>query len=345
VDQVCGKDSDAWLLQEIGLCWPKVDETGRWAESGVRSNSNLQYNSTELDKSKAIQAGGVAVITTNDLMPRSVSRGGDPTGLGRWAWTRIEGSDNTHTRLVSVYRPCEPSSPGPGTVYEQHRRFYGDQDIDPREAVLDDLREDILAWQEEGDIIILGMDANCDTRSRKLKEYFEELNMKNSILDRHKHLSPPATHARNQQRVPIDGIWIIKGIEPIACGFLALGSGCPSNHVALWIDFRTTDLLGSKMAPLVFNVNKLKADDPRLVTTYNQRSKKALAKHNIKQRLTVLRNISKSQWSKANEAEYNAVQRINTERCGKLSWISYTKSALEVNPGRPSYSGSTTRSS
>jgi hypothetical protein len=73
VDQVCGKDSDAWLLQELGLCWPKVDKTGQWAErtrkSGVRSNANLQFYSTELDKSEAIQAGGVAVITTNDLTP------------------------------------------------------------------------------------------------------------------------------------------------------------------------------------------------------------------------------------------------------------------------------------
>jgi hypothetical protein len=109
--------------------------------------------------------------------------------------------------------------------------------------------------------------------------------MKNAILDMHKHISPPATHARNKQREPIDGIWISQGIEPIASGFLALGSGCPSDHVALWIDIRKEDILGCKKVLLVFNVNKLKADHPRLVKKYYQRSKKALAKYQIKQQL------------------------------------------------------------
>jgi hypothetical protein len=62
------------------------------------------FSTTQPNWTGAIQAGGVAVITTNDLIPiRSESRGGDPTGLGQWAWTRIEGSDDIHTRLVSVY--------------------------------------------------------------------------------------------------------------------------------------------------------------------------------------------------------------------------------------------------
>ena len=59
--------------------------------------------------------------------------------------------------MVSVYRPCEPSGrPGPGTVFEQHRRFFGENNRDPRQALLDDLRDAILTWQEAGDIIVLG---------------------------------------------------------------------------------------------------------------------------------------------------------------------------------------------
>ena len=103
--------------------------------------------------------------------------------------------------MVSVYQPCKPSGqPGPGTVFEQHRRFFGEDDRDPRQALLDDLSDAITSWQEAGDIIILGMDANEDTRSRNLRQYFTELNMKNAILDMHKDLIPPATHARNKKR-------------------------------------------------------------------------------------------------------------------------------------------------
>ena len=129
VNQVGSHDADAWLFQETGLNWKKIDEASQWTErtrtTGLRLNSNFQFNSTEMDRSEALQAGGVAVITTcSTLTPRCSSSGGDPSGLGRWAWTRIEGSDNRHTHMISVYRPCEPTGPGPGTVYEQHRRFY-----------------------------------------------------------------------------------------------------------------------------------------------------------------------------------------------------------------------------
>jgi hypothetical protein len=128
----------------------------------ARLNSNFQYNTAELERTEILQAGGVAVITTKSLTPRCASRGGDPTGLGRWAWTCIEGTDGFHTRLVSVYRPCKPSTKGAGTVYEQHRRFFGIEDRDRRQAVLDNLKAEIIAWQDLGDVIVLGMDANKD---------------------------------------------------------------------------------------------------------------------------------------------------------------------------------------
>ena len=63
VYQVCnGLEADAWMLQELGLCWPKVHESSQWAErvrsQNVRLNSNLQYNKTEMDRSESKQAMG-----------------------------------------------------------------------------------------------------------------------------------------------------------------------------------------------------------------------------------------------------------------------------------------------
>jgi hypothetical protein len=116
--------------------------------------------------------------------------------------------------------------------------------------------------------------------------------MENAILVKHKDHSPPTTHARNTNRIPIDGIWVSKGINPIAAGFLALDDACPSDHVALWVDFRKSDLLGSHTAPLQLNINKLKTGDPRLVSKYNQQWNKELGKHRIKQRLVTLATIS-----------------------------------------------------
>jgi hypothetical protein len=198
-------------------------------------------------------------------------------------------------------------------VYEQHRRFFGEEDRDPREALLDDLKDAIKEWQAAGDIIVLGMDANEDTRSRELRTYFDELGMKNAILERHKHLSPPATHNRNQCREPIDGIWISKCLDVIAAGFLAVGDGCPSDHVALWIDLRKQDVLGSKAETIAPKIHKLTTDDPRLVDKYNRLAKKELQKVFTKERLTTLSLIKPELWTDENVTEYNALHQNSTK--------------------------------
>ena len=80
------------------------------------------------------------------------------------------------------------------------------------------------------------MEANEDTCSRTLTKFFTERQMKNAILEKHKHLSPPATQNRNKKCEPIDAIWVSMSVKPNAAGFLALDDACPSDHMALWID-------------------------------------------------------------------------------------------------------------
>jgi hypothetical protein len=60
--------------------------------------------------------------------------------------------------------PCHPS----GFQRTTHRRFFGEEDRDPPEAILKDLEEVILMWNEEGDVIMHRIDANQDTRYKKL---------------------------------------------------------------------------------------------------------------------------------------------------------------------------------
>jgi hypothetical protein len=57
------------------------------------------------------------------------------------------------------------------------------------------------------------------------------------------------------QREPIDGIWVSKGIDPVAAGFLPVGDGCPAiHHVALYVDFKISDLLGANPESLVVRI-------------------------------------------------------------------------------------------
>ena len=54
MNQICrGLEADAWMIQEVGLCWDKVQDSRQWTErtqgQNDRLNLNLQYNQTELD--------------------------------------------------------------------------------------------------------------------------------------------------------------------------------------------------------------------------------------------------------------------------------------------------------
>jgi hypothetical protein len=54
---LCQGKADAWMLQETGICWAKVNETHQWAErvktKGSRLPLNFGYNKTNLNAWKS----------------------------------------------------------------------------------------------------------------------------------------------------------------------------------------------------------------------------------------------------------------------------------------------------
>jgi hypothetical protein len=121
--------------QEIGLCLRKLPDKDQWCERVfgrlASSSASFAYNTTELANTSVHQPGGVGVISTDDVTHRVIQRGRDPTELGRWSWTLLEGKQHHRTRIITAYRPC--ASSGPGTVNQQHQQYYHrkHRDVDP----------------------------------------------------------------------------------------------------------------------------------------------------------------------------------------------------------------------
>jgi hypothetical protein len=115
-DYVVQKDYDCFMMAEIGLNWTKISANDRWFEriSGKFRTSSV----TELHQSKVLQPGGVGLMSTDDVTHRITATGKDPTGLGRWCWTRFQGKKGVKVRTISVYRPCE--APGATITYQHH---------------------------------------------------------------------------------------------------------------------------------------------------------------------------------------------------------------------------------
>ena len=104
---------------------------------------------------------------------RTEGGGGDPTKLGRWTWTRIGGKDGITTVFVSAYRPCHNPN-GLHTVWRQQAKYFKEnEDIrnpDVHTLFIRDFCKFLGDLRDEGNNVVLGMDANDDVRNRESKK-------------------------------------------------------------------------------------------------------------------------------------------------------------------------------
>ncbi len=88
----------------------------------------------------------------------------DVSGLGRWSVMTLQG-DRVRTKVVCGYNPCSSGKLNSGTTYQQQRRYFITWEKDltcPRKCFHDDLMRQLNKWRQEGDCLIVCMDANED---------------------------------------------------------------------------------------------------------------------------------------------------------------------------------------
>ena len=175
------------LMAETNRYWPSVPRDHQWRErlrkdfpTGHFSSTSFNTKQTRVSTSTH-QMGGCVTSLLGSVAHGARTSGVDSSGLGRYAWCRIEGKSRTSSGVVtseeqdtrsrtqdlivvSAYRPCGPGQ-GVETVWAQHKDYLitvGRQDEDPRQAFVDDLIGAIEEWTSWGCEIILGIDANDD---------------------------------------------------------------------------------------------------------------------------------------------------------------------------------------
>jgi hypothetical protein len=214
---------------------------------------------------------------------RIVGKGRDPSGLGRWVWTRYRGRDQITIRIFMAYRPNPPTE-GPCTVYAQHRHFLNTRQDDrcPRQAFLEDLCKDIHQAQQEGDNILVMLDGNEDSRSGDLHNAFFNIQLHEAILNRH-GTDTPATYNRNQNRKPIDGIWSNISLTITAGGFCAFDQVLPgTNHRTVWVEMHYKEAFGHIMPAIIkHQARRLQCKDPRCVDNFIRRYKQHIIENKL----------------------------------------------------------------
>ena len=111
-------------------------------------------------------------LTMNATAKAHMSYGKDPTGLGRWIRTRLEGRYKIFFTCISVYCSCTNKT-GLSPTWSQQVRYFRDQGIaEPhlRDQFDKDLIKFITKTLQTGDNVVLSIDMNEDTCTGKLAQ-------------------------------------------------------------------------------------------------------------------------------------------------------------------------------
>ena len=190
------------------------------------------------------QWGGTGVISQGDLQHHSMASGSDPSGLGRWTWSLFRGKGDIRLRVVSIYRPCE-NKDGKIAVYTQQLAYFQskNKDRNPCTAFLEDLKEQLTTWLEQGDQIVVGGDVNESIFDDQIDGLFQEIGMQNAIFSIHPRENAPTTYYRTESGRIVDGLWSTPGLTIQRGGYLE-PRDFPGNHSMLWVDISLDDALG-----------------------------------------------------------------------------------------------------
>ena len=136
-----------------------------------------------------VQQGGTGLLLYGPLCQQLQfdESGAEDTGMGRWVVMTLQGEDGFKTRVVSAYNPCYNKKKDSGTVYQQQRRALITKFKDtscPRKRFRRDLAAQLNKWREEGDRIIVAMDANENIYRKSIGKMLTDsagLNMKEVV--------------------------------------------------------------------------------------------------------------------------------------------------------------------
>ena len=185
---------DIWGLTETNIIWHNVSTKNQWKERTRKYNpmqSCFAYNKHESMGTDKFLPGGVGQVVASNMAGRTIENGKDESGLGRWIWQKFQGRFGFVIRVITFYRPCNGETQDVESslsTISQHRRFFKDFSIDPRQKFLTDLRSFIAECIKNNEKIVVMGDLNDDVRSTNT---FSSLGMHECITSKFPH--PPPT--------------------------------------------------------------------------------------------------------------------------------------------------------
>ncbi len=238
---------------------------------------------------RRVQEGGTALMLFGSSVQHfnKPESGRDETGLGRWVVITLSGTEGFTTRIVCGYNPCGNGRLDSGTVYAQHKRYYmmrGCVDC-PRVKFRQDLIEVLTKWRNQGDRLVVCLDANEDIYKKAIGKALTDVNglaMK-EVVGSYTGKKVGATYLRGSKA--IDGVWATSDITVAAACIMPVRYGI-GDHRLFVVDLLTSSLIGADPIHVARPcARRLTTKLPGVVRAYNASLEDLVLKHRIIERL------------------------------------------------------------
>ncbi|KAI2492618.1 hypothetical protein MHU86_21932 [Fragilaria crotonensis] len=291
-------DIDIAGLSETNTCWSHQHLAAEFRATVRRyyPQNKVTFGcvSPLIDKClerESYQSGGNLTLITGALVAQATASkvSDDPKGLGRWNSVTLEGKSDSRISIITAYRSCPGSiktSPI-GSVFSREYTYLKDQghsSLNPRTVFLADLHEFIRPMQEQGNAIILMMDANATIESdQRLASFIQSC----SLHDLHANDPATSTYIGAAAR-RIDYIFGCQKIREVMSrsGTLSYSEGPQSDHRGLYVDLELGSYLQStKMKISQPTHRSLQTGNPELVSSYHSSMLQYYSQHNMEKRI------------------------------------------------------------
>ena len=274
------------------------------------------------------QQGGTSLLLYGQLIDQYdfEESGKDDTGLGRWVVMVFRGSDGIVTRIVCGYNPCKTQRKARRSTYQQHRRYYITKEKDktcPRRRFHDDIVKQLTQWREQGDRLIVCMDANEHIYKKSMGKSLtnsQGLAMK-EVVGSFTNEPLGATFFRGSK--PIDGVWATSDVVVTGACVMPVGYGV-GDHRMFVVDFLTSSLVGSTPPRIVrAGARRLNTKIGGVAERYTKKVEDYTVRHRVIERIGRAHETSKTkQQCKAKleciDQETKEQMKASEKRCRRI---------------------------
>jgi hypothetical protein len=190
---------------------------------------------------------------------------------------------------------------------------------DPIDQFDADLKTFLLQCLQAEEHIVLGIDANTDTRAGDFPQILASIGILNIFQRKFGNTIPP-TYARGS--IPIDSIFVTASLLNSEAGFLPI----IGDHRALWLDIPQSIAFGRELENIQpVRPSRLSLQDPRIIKKYTDLVQAYLTEQDFAAKVSRLQDAMNCKCTDSEVAQYNELDAIRTEailrankRCRKL---------------------------